>query len=349
MPLPLYMKPESPILKVIGIAAGKGGVGKSFLACNLARAIKKRGKKVGLLDADLYGPSLKRMMPAERGGGRLNDRWVPALSGGIPLLSFAYFCQEEESLSVRAPIATKLIDQFLNQTDWGSLDYLIIDFPPGTGDIPLTVAQKVRLEGVFLVTTPQEIATSDVRRAARSFTEMGVPLAGIIENMSYFIDPSHCKHYPMGKGGGALLAEEFKIPLIAEIPLDPELSQLSDSGKSLFEETKPNMKFVQNLFYKVAEAAFQLDVKKEILKISPSGPEAFSIHWADGLKQRFSLAELQRLCPCASCLGKGKTENVVHAVGILEAGRYALKIDYETGCKNGIYTYEFLRKVGTSV
>ena len=344
MPLPLYKKPQSSILKIIGIAAGKGGVGKSFLACNLARAIQKKGKKVGLLDADLYGPSLKKMMPAEKGAHRMNERWVPALSEGIPLLSFAYFAQENEALSVRAPIATKLIDQFLNQTDWGPLEYLLIDFPPGTGDIPLTVSQKVRLEGVLLVTTPQEIALADVRRAAKAFLEMGVPLLGVIENMSYFIDASGNTHYPFGKKGGALLAEELKIPLLAEIPLDARLSHLSDKGQSLFEENP--LQDIQNLFYTIAETTFQLDIKKEILKIAPHGPDSFYINWADGLKQRFSLAEFQTLCPCASCQGKGVVYEPARAIGILEAGRYALKIDYEKGCKNGIYTYEFLKKVG---
>lgn len=346
MPLPLYKKPNSSPVKVFGVAAGKGGVGKSFLSCNLARALKNGGKRVGLLDADLYGPSLKKMMPPEKRAERLNERWTPALSEGIKVLSLAHFCPDTDALTVRSPIASRFIDQFLNQTDWGPLDYLIIDFPPGTGDIQLTLAQKVRLEGILLITTPQSIAISDVRRAASAFLEMNVPLIGLVENMSYLLDPEGRKLFPFGKGGGALLADELSIPLLAEIPLEADLSLYSDRGKSFFECSQPHLKPIQEIFYHLAETLMTCDSQKELYKISPCGPHAFQIEWANGTLQHYELSQLQTLCPCALCQGKGKSSPDVRAVGILEAGRYAIKIDFETGCKNGIYTFDFLKAQG---
>lgn len=341
MPLPLYTKTDTRIKKIIGVAAGKGGVGKSFVAANLARALKARGYQVGLLDGDLYGPSLKKMLPVQIPPKKEQERWLPGVAEGIRLLSLAHFCPDGDSFAVRAPIATRLIQEFLTQTDWGPLDALIIDFPPGTGDIQLTIAQKVSLEAVFLVTTPQSIATNDVRRAWHAFDKMGVPLAGLIENMSYFIDPHGQKHFPFGQGGGALLSKELKAPLLASLPLSEELSRFSDKGSSLFAES--GLKEVQNIFFKLAEIAIAFESPKGISHIAPLGPFAFGIEWSDGLKQRFELAELQAHCPCASCQGAGKTLGPVRAKGILEAGRYAIKIDFETGCKNGIFTHDFLR------
>lgn len=353
MPLPLYKKPNLSPVRVFGIAAGKGGVGKSFLSCNVARALQKKGKRVALLDGDLYGPSLGKLLTVEQPATKQNGRWVPAKAEGIALLSLAHFCPEHEALSVRAPIASRLIDEFLNQTDWGPLDYLIIDFPPGTGDIQLSLAQKVRLEGTLLVTTPQMIAVNDVRRAAASFRQLGIPLIGLVENMSYFVDPSGQTHFPFGKEGGDTLSDELRIPLLARIPLEPHISPIADGGGSIFEPEQTlaqgGLRGIQDIFYKLADTLLEWQATQEIKKIAPAGPHAFQIEWSDGQKQIFDLCTLQKLCPCALCQGEGTSTPNVKAIGILEAGRYAIKIDFETGCKNGIYTYNFLKKQGRNL
>jgi ATP-binding protein involved in chromosome partitioning len=227
MPLPMLDEPQSPLPtvgRVLAVAAGKGGVGKSTVAVNLALALKKLGQKVGILDGDLYGPSVRKMLPEDRLPGRTDDKLTPALCWGVSVMSMAFLRGEGEAAIVRAPIANRVIDQFLQQVEWGDLDTLLIDFPPGTGDIPLTLGQKAGIDGVVLVTTPQEIALMDVRKAVRLFEQLKLPITGVVENMSGSV---------FGSGGGASLAKELGVPLLGEVPLDPELCQAADQGRSL--------------------------------------------------------------------------------------------------------------------
>lgn len=226
---------------IVAIAAGKGGVGKSSVAVNLALALAQMGHQVGVLDADIYGPSVRQMLPLEsapRQNSLHAERIVPASSLGLKMISMAYF--HEEAAVVRAPIANGIITQFLTLVDWGSLDYLLIDFPPGTGDIQLTLMQQGSLSGAVMVTTPQEVALLDVNKSMQMFEQLQIPLIGLIENMSYFQDPTtHQHHYPFGKDGGSRLASQFGIPLLGKIPLDPQISQCGDQSKSLFEKSPP--------------------------------------------------------------------------------------------------------------
>ena len=347
MPLPLYKNSGSHIKKVIGIAAGKGGVGKSFVAVSLARALQRKGYKVGLLDADLYGPSLKKMLPENRAPTREGDRLIPAQAEGIALLSMAHFKDEGEGVVIRAPLASKLIEQFIKGTDWGDLDFLLIDFPPGTADIAISIAQIAPLEGTILVTTPQEVALLDVRRAAKMFCDTGIKLIGIVENMSYFLDPETGKRFfPFGQGGGAILSHELQIPLLAEIPLEPNVGRLLDLGFSLFLSEQPSLASVKNTFNKLAEEVALWKPVKAIRAMRKVSPEAFQIDWEDGIRQQFILRDLQEKCPCAKCQGHGSVSGPVRAKGVSEAGRYAIRIDFETGCNHGIFPYEYLRKLG---
>lgn len=222
-----------PIKNIIGIAAGKGGVGKSTVTANLARALKQKGFNVGVLDADIYGPSLRKMLPESRLPGHRNGRLLPAISEGIKLLSLAYFRKEHEAAAIRAPIANSVVSQFLKGVEWGELDYLLIDFPPGTGDIQITLSQQANLSGAIMVTTPQEVALMDVRKAMSLFESVRVPLVGIIENMSYYLG-QHEKVYLFGRGGGEKLALASGLPFLGQIPLDAALCQSGDDGKSLF-------------------------------------------------------------------------------------------------------------------
>lgn len=351
MPLPLFQKTSSSIKKIIAVAAGKGGVGKSFVTIALARALKLKGFKVGILDADLCGPSVQKMMPEDKPPYKEADQLQPAISEGILTLSMAHFRKEHESIVIRAPIANQLIEQFIRKTDWGRLDVLIIDFPPGTSDIALSVAQLAPLDGALLVTTPQEVSLLDVRRAAKMFIDTGVNIIGIVENMSFFQDPiSSVKHRLFSEGGGAILSNELGVPLIAEIPLVPQAGRLSDLGFSLFLSEEAELINLQNIFCQIADRVMNFEVKKSIRSMAPLNDESFKIEWSDGLTQQFDLAKLQNNCPCAGCLNQTNSEkNSVRAKGVMEAGRYALKIDFESGCKNGIYTYDYLRKLGSTL
>lgn len=240
MPLKIFKEPEKPVSGVaavrhiIGIAAGKGGVGKSTVTANLARALKRKGFSVGVLDTDIYGPSIRKMLPEDRLPGRRGDKLVPALSEGMRIVSLAYFRKDNEAAAIRAPIANGVINQFLNGVEWGPLDYLLVDFPPGTGDIQLTLAQQANMTGAIMVTTPQEVAVMDVRKAMSLFETVRVPIVGIVENMSYYQTPAGEKIYMFGKGGGGRLALDYGLPLLGQIPIDPELCESGDTGRSLF-------------------------------------------------------------------------------------------------------------------
>ncbi len=225
----------SNISCVIGIAAGKGGVGKSTVTVNLAAALVASGAKVGVLDADLYGPSISKMM-GEVHTLKLEDQGIiPACRGGIFFVSLAQFPLGKEGAFVRAPIANQIITDFLEHVIWPELDYLLIDFPPGTGDIQLTIMQKTQLTGAILVTTPQEVALLDVAKALKMFQAMQVPILGVIENMSFF-QVGELKHYPLGAKGGSVFSANHNIAFLGELPLDPMISSCSDQGDLLLEK-----------------------------------------------------------------------------------------------------------------
>jgi ATP-binding protein involved in chromosome partitioning len=242
MPLKMFQSRESKppaakIAHVVAIAAGKGGVGKSTITVNLALALKQAGYSVGVMDMDIYGPSVRRMLPEDEMPSQKGDRIVPAICGGIKMISMAYFRKGNEAAAVRAPIANGLVGQFINQIEWGVLDFLLIDFPPGTGDIQLTVSQQANLCGAVMVTTPQEVAVMDVRKAVNLFEHMNVPVVGIVENMSFYQLPgSSEKIYLFGCGGGQRLAQEIGAPFLGAIPIDPAVCRCCDEGVSLFSD-----------------------------------------------------------------------------------------------------------------
>ncbi len=255
----------------IAIASGKGGVGKSTVAVNLALALKRQGLRVGLMDTDIYGPSIRKMLPEDRMPGQKGDRLSPALSRGIRLMSMAYFRQENEASVIRAPIANGVISQFIHQVDWGELDCQIIDFPPGTGDIQLTLAQQANITGAVMVTTPQEIALMDVKKSMHLFDQVKIPVLGIIENMSGLQSGGETV-YPFGKGGGKRLAREGGVPYLGEIPIDPLLCQKSDRGESIFEEEGPST----SAFLAIAER-----IQEQLKGLSELGVGAFEMQWQE--------------------------------------------------------------------
>lgn len=257
MPLKIFsedeQKPLSGVKNVIAIAAGKGGVGKSTVTVNLALALHKLGYAVGVMDTDIYGPSVRKMLPEERLPIQKGQDIQPALCQGIRMISMAYFRPENEASVVRAPIANGIISQFINNIVWGDLDYLLIDFPPGTGDIQLTLSQKANLTGAIMVTTPQEVAVMDVRKAMNLFEQVSVPVIGIVENMSYYTYPqTQEKVYLFGKGGGERLARESGVPFLGAIPIDPVLCQSGDSGKSIFATENQGSHEISTVFTELA-------------------------------------------------------------------------------------------------
>ena len=222
------------IKHVIAVASGKGGVGKSTVAANLALSLQQNGAKVGLCDCDLYGPSIGLMFGTnERPMADSETNFIiPIERFGLKLMSMGFLLDDAAPAILRGPMVTKYTQQFLRQVEWGNLDYLILDLPPGTGDIQLTIVQTVALSGAVVVTTPQEVALIDARKAASMFIKVNVPVLGIIENMSYFLSPSDGKRYEIfGSGGGQREAERLKVPLLGQVPIDIATREAGDRGR----------------------------------------------------------------------------------------------------------------------
>lgn len=221
------------IKNIIVVASGKGGVGKSTTSVNLALALAAEGAKVGILDADIYGPSLPRMLgSSEKPQTRDGKSMEPVISHGLQSMSMGYLVDEAEPVIWRGPMVTGALLQLLNDTNWQDMDYLVIDLPPGTGDIQLTLSQKIPVSGALIVTTPQDIALLDARKALQMFERVEVPILGVVENMSTHIC-SECGHeeHIFGEGGGQWMADEYKIDLIGTLPLDIRIREDADGGK----------------------------------------------------------------------------------------------------------------------
>ncbi|MFZ4115623.1 MAG: Mrp/NBP35 family ATP-binding protein [Chthoniobacterales bacterium] len=224
--------PIPGVSHVIAVASGKGGVGKSTIAVNLAIALAQSGSSVGLCDCDLYGPSVAFLCGTqERPHADEKDQIIPIDAHGIRIMSMGLLLEGDAPAVLRGPMVSRYTQQFLRQVAWGKLDYLILDLPPGTGDIQLTIVQTIPLSGAILVTTPQEVALLDVRKAASMFRKTNVPLLGIVENMSYFISPSDgVQHAIFGAGGGAREAAHLEIPFLGEVPLEMAVRASGDNG-----------------------------------------------------------------------------------------------------------------------
>ncbi|MCX6118170.1 MAG: Mrp/NBP35 family ATP-binding protein [Proteobacteria bacterium] len=219
------------VKNIIAVASGKGGVGKSTTAVNLAYALAARGSKVGLMDADVYGPSIPIMTKPDAPTQSNSNLINPPQARGVKVMSIGLFAGGEKATIVRGPMASGVIKQFLTQVNWGELDYLIIDYPPGTGDIQLTISQTAPITGAVVVTTPQDVALIDVRKAIAMFDTMKVPVIGVVETMSYFIcDGCDKKHYIFKSGGGNKVAAEFGLNFLGEVPLESNVALNSDKG-----------------------------------------------------------------------------------------------------------------------
>ena len=219
---------------IVAISSGKGGVGKSTVAANLAIALTKLGARVGLMDADIYGPNIPRMMGIKAAPPVENEKIIPLQAHGVKIMSLGFMIERDQPAIWRGPIIMKIITQFLRDVQWGELDYFLVDMPPGTGDAQLSLVQATMVHGAIIVTTPQEVASGDALRGAKMFERVAVPVLGVVENMSYFICP-HCenKHRIFGEGGGRSLADELHVPLLAEVPFFPAVLSGGDRGEPI--------------------------------------------------------------------------------------------------------------------
>lgn len=221
---------ELPIRNAIAIASGKGGVGKSTVAVNIAVILAQSGARVGLLDADIYGPNIPTMMGVDRLPPAGQEKLVPAVAHGVKLMSIGFLVKPEQPLIWRGPMLHSAIRQFLSDVEWGELDYLVVDLPPGTGDAGLSLAQSMPLSGGIIVTLPQQVSLDDARRGLEMFRQLNVPVFGVVENMSYLELPDGTRMDIFGSGGGERLARESGVPFIGSIPIDPAVREGGDQG-----------------------------------------------------------------------------------------------------------------------
>ncbi|MBI5777222.1 MAG: Mrp/NBP35 family ATP-binding protein [Nitrospirae bacterium] len=240
---------------IVAISSGKGGVGKSTVAANLAVAMAASGAKVGLIDADIYGPNIPMMLGVRKPPEQKDGKLLPAESYGIKLISMGFFVPEEKAIVWRGPMVHTAIQQFFRDVIWGELDYLLIDLPPGTGDAQLSISQLVTLAGVITVTTPQEVALHDVRKGMMMFKGVNVPLLGVIENMSYYIC-RHCgeREEIFSHGGGQRAAEKLGVPFLGAIPIDPAIRAGGDEGMPIViaDPDSPQTKAFKDIASKIA-------------------------------------------------------------------------------------------------
>lgn len=251
------------VKNVIAVAAGKGGVGKSTVSTNLALALRQHGARVGLMDADIYGPSVPTMLgeaespPSTRPGNKIG----PAIYFGMPVISVGFFTEREGAVVWRGPMIHKLLQQFIEDVEWGDLDYLVVDLPPGTGDAQLSLSQLIPITGSVIVTTPQEVALIDVEKAVSMFKKVEVPILGVVENMSYYVCPN-CGHHDeiFSRGGGEQLAEQHKTTFLGAVPIDSKVRYGGDIGRPIVigAPDSEHTKIFMEMALRVAESIMRL-------------------------------------------------------------------------------------------
>ena len=220
--------------RIIAVSSGKGGVGKSTVAVNLAISLAKAGKRVGIMDADIYGPNMPLMLGVDAAPAVRDEKIIPLEAHGIKVISLGFLIEKDQPAIWRGPIVMKIITQFLRDVNWGQLDYFLVDMPPGTGDAQLSLVQATQVHGAVVVTTPQQVAVGDALRGVKMFERTAVPVLGIVENMSYFENPETGKPIALfGTGGGERLAKECDLPLLGQVPIDPRIQEGGDTGRPI--------------------------------------------------------------------------------------------------------------------
>jgi len=359
---------------VIVVGSGKGGVGKSTSSVNLAVALKKLGYKVGLLDADIYGPSVPTMLgkylPQSKEAQQPamdEGQIVPFDVDGTKVISLGLLIARDQPTVWRAPMATKMINQFLLGVKWGELDFLIVDLPPGTGDIQLTISQQSNISGAIVVTTPQQVAVDIARKGLLMFRHVGVPILGIIETMSGFAC-SDCGSTTsiFGSGGADRLAKEDGVAVLGQIPVDADLVRACDEGEPIVmrapnsPSAKAYMQAAARLVSTLEAATTSAAQDVVPLAVEPipaqeqGGRHKLAIYWSDGQKYTYDAKNLRVACPCAVCVDEFSGERKITPNSVaddvalekaLPVGRYGVNLVWSDKHSTGIYTYRYLREL----
>ncbi len=355
------------VKNLIAVASGKGGVGKSTVSANLALALAKNGAKVGLMDADVYGPSIPRMLGVlgqQPATDPETKKMIPFEKHGIKFMSVGMLQAESDTALIwRGPMASKLIQQFLGGVEWGELDYLLIDLPPGTGDIQLTLTQSAPLAGAVIVTTPQDVARTITQKGLRMFQQVQVPIVGIVENMSGFVC-EHCHEVTpiFKKGGGRKMAEELMVPFLGEVPLEPTIAADGDYGVPTVaaHPDTPSGKAYNELALQMAAQLSIINtntikVTNRPKEVNTNDDKVTVITWEDGKLSRYPNRYLRSMCPCAQCVNEttgvrmitiDSIDPNVRLVSVSPVGRYALHFQWSDGHGTGLYSFDTLHKLG---
>jgi ATP-binding protein involved in chromosome partitioning len=344
--------------RVIAVSSCKGGVGKSTVAANLAVALGQAGLRVGLADVDIYGPSAPIMFGVSERPGPADDERIPPLQAhGISLMSMGFFLDDNAPVIWRGPMAMSATRQFLRGVAWGELDMLIVDLPPGTGDIVLTLCQEIPLDGAIVVTTPQDVALADVKRGIAMFGKVNTPILGVVDNMSAYICPDcGTRDELFGSRRPEQLAKELRLPLLGELPLDAAVVESGDAGVPIVvrEPEHPVAKAFVHLAHHVRGAidkAAQAKQAPEPVEIAQERErEIVRIKWSDGANTEYALAGLRGWCPCAGCQGHGGERRFVDSGNprlqrVEAVGRYAVRFCWADGHETGMYSFEYLREL----
>lgn len=347
------------IRHIIAVASGKGGVGKSTISTNLALALHERGFRVGLMDADIYGPSQPKLLGQKNARVRVNERQelLPTENHGVAFISMGLLMAEDGPVIWRAPMAMKAIQQFLHQVDWGELDILLLDLPPGTGDVQITLAQQAPLSGAVIVSTPQDMALGIARKGLKMFEQVNVPILGVIENMSGYTC-EHCGELTklFQSGGARRMAEEMDTCFLGHIPLDPKITECSDEGSPILVQfpdhpaSKAFLEIADQLTKLLNEQDKTRTPEPTDMRILDTGH--LQTEWPDQHVGNHSPLKLRASCQCARCVNEDTGEKILDTSkiplniainGVKRVGRYALAITFSDGHSSGIYTYQRLR------
>jgi len=376
------MQPEQPQgPRMIAISSGKGGVGKSTVTANIAVAMADAGLSVGVVDADVYGPSIPRMLGVPTGKPAMSpdQRIIPAEAHGVKVISMAMLTDDDAPAILRGPMVSKYLQMFVRQVDWGALDVLLLDLPPGTGDIQLTLAQAFPLSGAVVVSTPQDVSLKIARRGLRMMEQVSVPILGVIENMSGFTCPgcgavTHIFH----QGGGEAIARELGVAFLGKVPLDPDVVDCGDEGRPVVHAAPESP--AAEAYRGIAAAltpggdvgggiatpfAWSLadgSGKPTPARVAPGGPPdrltaldrddaGLILRWADGGEQRLADRDLRLACRCAQCRDEMTSARLLDPASvpldltvtrIWSIGNYALGMAFSDGHDTGIYTFKAL-------
>ncbi|MFW5783307.1 MAG: P-loop NTPase [Spirochaetota bacterium] len=333
---------------LVGIASGKGGVGKSTIASAIAMELAREGYRVGLLDMDIYGPSIPTLFEHHDVGlrGDEDNMVVPEEFNGLKVMSFGFWLGTMPAI-MRGPMVTNYVQQFLHQVNWGELDYLFIDFPPGTGDVQITITQSVRLDGAVIVTTPHVLSAADVGRAIQMFDKVSVPVLGVVENMSYFVAPdTQARYHVFGRGAAERISTHYGLPILGELPISPQEfggpATRSPRSEAIASATESMIRELGKA--RAGRSTPEIDYDDD----------SVTLRWPDGTTHTVANRKLRASCQCALCVDEFTGEQKldpdalpegIRANDVATVGNYAISIEWNDGHTTGFFPYSRIREL----